>query len=222
MPTDGITLANQLFMRCDQRVTPEQCIPFLNKALAKIGAQASWIWDQVSSVGTLPVGNVVSIPTLHMGKKISAFNSSNLLPIVRVEQNDMASSAAGYLNVNGTIYSTFRLGAATSVPFLEFFPALFINPNVDLYYHQQPPTLSISNPAITVRWTVPEMDELLLDMATDDVLRIYRMQRDPNMTADIMMRTKAYAIQFSTERMNTGPAQEVVDAESEKTQIGRT
>ena len=219
MPSNGISLANDLFYRLDQRVTPTQCVPFLNHGLAKIDSVASWIWDQVSLV-TVPIANIVSIPTLNLGKKISCFNV-NLLPISRTEQSDMATSAAGYLNVGATIYSTFRLGANASVPFLEFFPGLLVNPSVTIYYHQLPPTLNINNPLTTVRWTSPEMDDVLLDIAELDARRLYKAATDPNLGKDVDERLMALAAAFSTERINTGPVSEVAGSKTENDGAGR-
>ena len=220
MPSSGISLANDLFYRLDQRVTPTQCVPFLNHGLAKIDSVASWIWDQVSLIGTVPIGNVVSLPTLNMGKKISCFNQ-NLLPISRTEQSDMATSAAGYLNVGSTIYSTFRLGTNVTVPFLEFFPGLLVNPPVNIYYHQNAPFLTINNPLTTVRWTSPEMDDVLLDIAELDARRLYKAPTEPGLGKDIEDRLQMLAAAFSTERINTGPPAEVAGSKAENDGAGR-
>lgn len=219
MPSNGITLANELFFRLDQRITPNQAIFFLNHGLARIDATASWIWDQVSSFGVVPVTNIVTLPAMNQGKKVSCFNSSNKLPISRVDQTDMASSASGYLNVGTTIYSTFSLSTnATFQPTLTFYPPLPGTPTVDIYYHQIAPTLVIDNALVTVRWLSPEMDDVLLDFGEEDARRFYKMPTTQGFLEDAQQRLMTLAAAYSTERINTGPPQEVAGSKAENDQ----
>ena len=223
MPTSGISLANDLYYRLDQRVTPNQTIYFLNQGLAKIDSTASWVWDLVTVIGAVPVANVMTLPAMNQGKKVSCFNSVNKLPISRVDQTDMASSASGYLNVGTTIYSTFSLSTnATFQPTLTFYPPLPGFPTVDIYYNQVAPTLVINNALVTVRWLSPEMDNLLLDIGESNARWYYKMPHpSPGFDEDIDKRLMMLSATFSTERIATGPPQEVSGGTQEREQLGR-
>lgn len=218
MPTSGADLLRELSKRTDGKWTLEQLVRQLNQALAQMGALGSFPWDQITELAQTPVGGVLYF-SLDLGKKIAVFNSSNQTAVNRVSAGDAPASSAGYVSVGSGNWNTFAVivSPTTLLPGIKLYGA---GTTVDVYYHAPPPTLN-NTTSSSVRWTLPQLDDLLLDYATLIVSDLLKQQVMPDFRASVAQRLAEFGSTYTTERQNTGRPQEVVEAIQEKNQVGR-
>ena len=198
-------------------------INFTNDILGLIGASASWIWDKQAtySVSVPASPSIVSLGTADLGKKIAVFNSATQTPIVQVMQNDLGSSSAGYIGVGSDLNAfTLSVDPGTLLPFLLFYPPS-IGGTIDLFYHLCPPVLTYGV-SPTVRWAgVYGMDALLKDWATAATKKYLELSGWDTSWADCLGRLGEFRRMYTTERENTGPADEATNAVQDKSTVGR-
>ena len=218
---NGTYFATEIGNRIANRWTAAQIFPYLNEALGIIGAAGSFIWDQVEEIGVTPTAGKYTPLFLpwDIGKKTTLLNSSSKTPISKVPQEEYALAAAGYVDQVANEYNAFKIVYNVSGPLLQLYPAS-TTAAIDLYYHFAPVVLGpLAGP--TVKWDLPFMDSVLLDMTEGMCKRILTwadwQEREATGKAKLLEAVKIY----STDRINTGSAQETVNAVQEKTQIGR-
>jgi hypothetical protein len=151
------------------------------------------------------------------------FFNANGSRIERVKTSDFFSASQGYINAQTTTtYNTFYLltDAATGDPVIRFFPQrAFTGTLAAGVVHLRPPVLVYAaTPA--VRWTVPSMDMLLIDLTEASVKRFLGMAGWDVMWSDCIKRISEFKVTYSSQRENTGPADETTDSAQEK-MVGR-
>lgn len=214
----------EILNRIGGRFTTSQILPYLNESLGIISAAASFSWDQVEELNVGPINTGLYNPalgSLDSGKKISILNHISQSPISKVPQEEYGLSAAGYVDQAGSEFNSFKIvypGGGASVR-LNFYPSS-ITGFIDLFYHLLPPTLTIT-PVPTVRWDVPFMDSVLLDMTEAACKRILSWAGWQDREAAARSKLQEAVRIYSVDRINTGTAQETANAVEEKRQIGR-
>lgn len=198
-------------------------INFTNDTLGLICSAGSWVFDQTSSLGTNVTNGIAILSTMDVGKKISVFETSTGAPIVRATQDDYTSSYSGYVGVaSATSFNTFRTlvnsGGLTYEGMILLLPP--ITGTIDVYYHFVPPTL-VYGASPTVRWTIPEMDDLLKDWATAKTMKWLGMSGWDLTWADCMGRLAELRRMYTTEREDMGPEDEAKSVRMEKNVVGR-
>lgn len=223
VPTPTPQLAKEVYLRIRQKMTVEQCVYFLNNALQIITAAGNFPWDE-TNVYVTPVGDIYAPLTynIDLGKKIACFND-NKLPIVRVRQDDYGFAGTNYVNtLAGKYYAAFRGGvtSGTAQTFIEFFPAAVPNPKVYIYHHMIPPVLT-NAAGSAPRWINTWMDTVLCDYAEAEIKRILGAPDAQTLEQRARERLASAMADFSVERENSGPLEDVQNAVVEKTQTGR-
>lgn len=217
----GDWFTTELFNRLASRLTATQILPYLNEALGVISAAGSFPWDQYAEEKPTAAAQFTPANTMDVGKKITAINVATGTPIVKVPPEEYVLGAAGYVDQTGTEYNGFSLHyiAGTSA-YLQFYPQSLLVATVRVYYHQLPVTLT-TGAAPTVRWDVPFMDSILLDMAEAGCKRVLSWAGWQDREASARAKLQDAVRIYSTDRINTGTAQETSNAVQEKTQLGR-
>lgn len=222
MATLASVLAREVYQRVRQKMTIRQCMYYLNHAQAIITSAGNFPWDLATATANPVVGtdsDTITVAQLDTGKKVACF-SANGLPIVRIRQDEFNIAAANFLNVSTTIYSAFSLYQTATDPVLHFYPPIGAPPAVTYHYHRMPTTLT-NAVASAPRWLNKDMDDLLCDFAEMEIKRILGAPDAATLEQRCIARLKEATTRFSIERENTGPQGDVLNAEAEKTQIGR-
>lgn len=221
----GAFFTSEIFNRIGGRLTQPQIVPYLNEALGIITAAGSFSWDQSAALGVLTTaGATYAFPTgtLDTGKKITVLNTASKTPVSKVPQEEYALSAAGYVDQVPSEFNSFQIAYAAGVGgFLQMYPISVGISQIDIFFHLLPPVLtSLVTP--TVRWDIPFMDSVLLDMTEGACKRILSWADWQDREAAGRSKLQEAVRIFSTDRINTGTAQENANAVQEKTQLGRT
>jgi hypothetical protein len=190
-----------------------------NLALGLISSAASWTWDQTVPLVSITADISAPIVGADPGKEIMFFNP-NGTRIERTRASDFYSASQGYLNTQATsAYNTFFLvvdsGGSTYDPVVRFYPQRSYTGTLSAVVHLVPPVL-VYGVSPTVRWTVKAMDQLLIDLTEAYVKRILGMAGWDILWSDCIKRISEFKTTYSSQRENTGPADETKEAEQEK------
>lgn len=225
---NGQQVADEVAFRISNRLSAStaQMMTYINDSLALITSAASWVWDQTTFLAIGGSGGPPATLTgCDPGKQISVFNSTTRTRVERVRAGEAFDSVAGYINVGQAApnfqINTYRLTTTppNSEPYLELYPTPGVGQTVDVIAHLKAPTL-VYGSSVTVRWTVPEMDDLLRDLTESKVKRILGMAGWDILLADCRARIGEYKVMYSSERENTGTNDETKIVAEEK-QTGR-
>ena len=225
MPIGGNTVCDEVAFRLSNRLAANgtgagSIINQANYALGLISSAASWVWDQSTPSLTLTSDISAPITGADPGKEMQFFNA-NGTRIERVKASDAFSASVGYVNTQGaTVYNTFYMitdGFGTGDPVIRFTPARAFTgafPGFAIV-HSRPPVL-VYGASPNVRWTVPAMDMLLIDLTEASVKRFLGMAGWDILWSDCIKRISEFKVTYSSQRENTGPADETQEVEQEK------
>jgi hypothetical protein len=217
----GKQVADEVNYRVNGRLPFPKIITYANRALALISAASSFKWDfliygnQTATGGTFTPG----VP-IDPGKKISVFNYATQTPVALITQDEISTSVAGYVDQTLTEYNGFFLRYTAGVGAIIQCLPFSLTSGIDVYFHALPPVLTYSD-VPTVRWDVPFMDNILIDLTEAFVSRVFDWKRADALEQNAQSRLIEAAKIYSTERINTGPPEESQAAEQEKLTLGR-
>lgn len=222
----GSYFTTEIERRLGARLTDAQILPYLNESLGVIAAAASYLWDQVSLNPVTPIvgGSIpgATLGALDTGKKIIIFNVASGTPISKVPQEEQSIGSVGYVDqLAAGEYNGFAIRYAATGVYLQLYPSTLTPVAVDISYHLLPPVL-MDAASPTVRWDVPFMDSVLLDMTEAACKRILSRAGWQDREASARSKLQEAVRIYSTDRINTGTLQETSNAMQEKTQLGRT